>query len=334
MRFDVAEHLAAHTEFRERSGHSGPQLNARVCPYCGDDNWHLYVNAKTGLWKCFKCGEGDARTYVHLIAKYMGASLSEALAVLRDAPPLRAPAHGNLGKLRAALDSMSFDTGSSVRLVDAPLPGPFVPCWDGKRWRIPSAVKRRRFARETLREFGIGYCLIGTYARRIIIPIRTGAERAFQARAFDADVHGPKYLSPDVDMGRLLFGEPLLAAGTDEVVVVEGAFDAMRLHEYGLRAVALFGKSVSDRQASIIADRARAAVVMLDADDPGAERVAWDSAARLASLMDHVRVARPPAGKDPDTSTREEAERALREALASAEPWTVARRRLAALRSY
>jgi len=334
VRFDVAEHLAAHTEFRERSGHSGPQLNACACPYCGDEGWHLYVNAKSGLWKCFKCGEGENRSFVHLIAKYMGASLSEALAVLRDAPPLRAPAHGNLGKLRTALDSMSFDTGGDVHLIDAPLPGPFVPCWDGMRWRVHAAIKRRRFKRETLREFGIGYCLIGLYARRIIIPIRTGRERAFQARVFNSEVAGPKYLSPDVNMSRLLFGEPWLLSGTEEVVVVEGAFDAMRLHEYGLRAVALFGKSVSDRQASIIADRARAAVVMLDADDPTAERAAWDCAARLASLMGRVRVARPPAGKDPDTSTREDVAVALREALASAEPWRAARRRLGGLRSY
>lgn len=41
-------------------GHSGLQVNIKQCPFCGDSKWRIYVNAETGLGKCFagSCPQG------------------------------------------------------------------------------------------------------------------------------------------------------------------------------------------------------------------------------------------------------------------------------------
>ncbi len=36
---------------------SGTQIIVEVCPLCGKDNWHFYMNIIEGLWDCKVCGE-------------------------------------------------------------------------------------------------------------------------------------------------------------------------------------------------------------------------------------------------------------------------------------
>ena len=331
MRIDFEEHLNTFSECKERPGRSGPQLLTRDCPFCGDGGWHLYVNARNGLWKCMKCSE--VGSYLRLAAAFLGIPLHEAARTIRGLPPRRAPRVNELGRLREAVYDIDWDGLRGSDPVTVPLPERFKPCYLDGRYRIPKALKRRRLKKRTIREFNLGYCGLGTYGRRIIIPVVTGTEHAFQARAYDSDVYGPKYLSPKVDMGRLLFGEPWLAAGLPRVVVVEGVFDVMRLHEYGIPAVAVLGKSVSERQITILLSRApREVVLMLDADDPRAEGSAWDAVDRLRGEVKSVRLASLPPGRDPDTATAQEVDDAIAAARDASPVCSTLRGRLSKLR--
>lgn len=38
-------------------GSSGPQINVKECPACGDRRWRVYLNADTGLGNCFVCNK-------------------------------------------------------------------------------------------------------------------------------------------------------------------------------------------------------------------------------------------------------------------------------------
>jgi hypothetical protein len=50
--------------------------NFQLCPQCGDDRWHFYINRNTGAWDCKKCGAAGVS------AEY-GGSIDELFCVGR-----------------------------------------------------------------------------------------------------------------------------------------------------------------------------------------------------------------------------------------------------------
>ena len=97
------------------------------------------------------------------------------------------------------------------------------------------------------------------------------------------------------------------------VIVVEGYFSVMRLHELGFEnVVALMGRSISERQAELLTERFSHVTLLLDGDTPGRSG-AETILPKLARLL-FVRDAVLPDGTQPDTV----AEEALRTLLESA----------------
>lgn len=93
--------------------------------------------------------------------------------------------------------------------------------------------------------------------------------------------------------------------GAAQLVIVEGYFGVMRLHELGLSAVALMGRSLSPEQEELLmASGAKRLVLMLDGDGPGREATA-EILPRLARRF-YVRVVEPPNGAQPDTIPAED----------------------------
>jgi len=45
-------------DYKIGRGHSGVQVNLKECPLCGHDKWKVYLNAESGLGKCFVCEQG------------------------------------------------------------------------------------------------------------------------------------------------------------------------------------------------------------------------------------------------------------------------------------
>jgi DNA primase len=85
------------------------------------------------------------------------------------------------------------------------------------------------------------------------------------------------------------------------MVVVEGFFDAIRLHGLRVPAVALLGTSISTEQVALLRDcpALRFVTVMLDGDQAG-RTAAPEIAARLARHW-WVRIIELPEGREPDT---------------------------------
>jgi DNA primase len=132
---------------------------------------------------------------------------------------------------------------------------------------------------ETIVDFGIGFCAKGTMADRIAIPIHNvkGEVVAYAGRF--PGIPGedmPKYKLPQGFRKSLeLFNiDRAVKEPPDKpLVVVEGFFDCLKLHQNGWRkVVALMGSTMSAAQEALIREHTNEnshVIVMLDEDEAG-----------------------------------------------------------------
>jgi DNA primase len=122
-----------------------------------------------------------------------------------------------------------------------------------------------------IKEFGLSYCSVGFYAGRIIIPIKDseGKQVSFEARSTNPEIK-PKNIYPrGTQVGRLLFNHNS-AKCCGSCCLVEGVWDVLRLHSYGIpNAIGLFGTNLSLKQAEMIIRNYQKVIVIMDGDDAG-----------------------------------------------------------------
>jgi DNA primase len=134
-------------------------------------------------------------------------------------------------------------------------------------------LAERGIDQATAVEFGVGfYARPGLMNGRIVIPIHNGRGEivAYAGRALGDRV--PKYKLPTGFHKSLeLFNlHRVVAAGSTTVIVVEGYFDCMRVHQAGFPGVvALMGASLSARQESALLERFERVILLLDGDAAG-----------------------------------------------------------------
>lgn len=134
---------------------------------------------------------------------------------------------------------------------------------------------------ETLVDFGAGFCAKGMMAGRIAIPIHNpnGEVVAYAGRLTSGEPtdENPRYkLPPGFKKSLELFNIDRASKESSEkpLVIVEGFFDCMKLHQLGHRkTAALMGSSMSPAQEELIrkhTDGSSHVVIMLDEDEAGA----------------------------------------------------------------
>jgi DNA primase len=145
---------------------------------------------------------------------------------------------------------------------------------------------------------------------RIVIPIHNerGELVAYAGRSIDNAE--PKYKFPSgfrkIELWNL---HRVLAPGGDRgmqrVIVVEGFFDAMKIHQAGYpHVVALMGSTMSERQEDLLASHFKGVVLAPDGDEAG-KRAVYEITLRLACRA-FVRVAPIPNGRQPDELSNDE----------------------------
>jgi DNA primase len=162
----------------------------------------------------------------------------------------------------------------------------------------------RSITPETALHFGVGYFYgRGSMHNRIVIPIhnRAGELVAYAGRAIDETE--PKYKFPSgfhkIELWNLHRVLALDEKGRRRVILVEGCFDAMKLHQAGYpHVVALMGSSMSERQEDLLVSHFKGIVLALDGDEAG-KRATDEIALRLARRI-FVRIASIPDGRQPD----------------------------------
>ena len=156
-------------------------------------------------------------------------------------------------------------------------------------------VASRGLSEQTARYFGVGYYDGNGFLRgRVVIPIHNehGELVAYSGRATGQTK--PKYRLPaGFRKSHLLFNlDRARHAGARHVIVVEGFFDALKVHQAGHAVVALMGTSFSQRQSELLTSHFARVTLLLDGDQPG-RRAAEIIAQSLRLKMPVDKVALP-----------------------------------------
>lgn len=140
-------------------------------------------------------------------------------------------------------------------------------------------LTERGVSKETVMEFGLGFCGNGSMTGRIVIPIHNvqGQLIAYAGRWPGEPPAGtPKYKLPAGFKKSLeLFNlhRAIQQSSDAPLVIVEGFFDCIKLWQHGLkRVVALMGSTLSLAQEELIRKHTNAqalVLVMLDEDEAG-----------------------------------------------------------------
>ena len=248
---------------------SGPHTLCGACPLPTHTSRHsrqsFSVNPALRVWSCHSASCIAARGgrigghVIDLVAILERCSLREAGLRLRDwfgggalhPAPLPVPA------LSSEVAEPNRPLGFALQRIDT-----------GHAY-----LAQRGISPSTARWFGVGmYHGNGFLAGRCVIPIRDEHSRlvAYVGRA----VHGeePKYRFPaGFRKSQVLFNlDRATQTGVRDVIVVEGFFDALKVHQAGHPAVvALMGASFSQRQSELLLSRFACVTLMLDGDETG-----------------------------------------------------------------
>jgi hypothetical protein len=249
---------------------AGCELNYQCCPVCGSAGWNTYVNTQTGKWYCHSSKHGGGG----VVEAWVGGEHrgQEILRVLHRDPAVH--------------------EWSEVELP------PF--------HELSKAAKRYLLKRGVPLAQAKRLGLVEWEGRdRILIPyFRNGELIYWNSRAYSTHTFGPKYLAAP---GK----HPLYVVGEGEqVVIVEGAFDAMAVANTGRRGVALGGKNLPQH---LLADlrkhvENRGVLIALDGDALGSALELRQAVLEAGGLPVVVPL---PYGEDPASMTATKLEEVL-----------------------
>lgn len=291
----LAEVLRSYGVDRLRSRRPG-QLEGRCPIHRGGRVDAFHVSLTQNAFQCFACqAHGNVLDFV---AAMEPCSVREAARLLARRYPVPASGTGSiqgaavglaggeksnwLGKNEGFNKPLSF----TLRGVDASHP----------------YLETRGILPETAARFGVGfYAGPGLMSGRLVIPIHDPGSKlvAYTGRSLDGTA--PKYRLPARFLkSQVLFNFHRAAAlGQSSVVVVEGYFDCLKVHQAGFPfVVALMGTALFPMTEALLLERFRRVILMLDGDEAG--RQATNRIA--AQLAGHCSLRRVivPAGRQPD----------------------------------
>ena len=306
-----------------------------LCPFHADKSPSFSVSAERQFYHCFSCkAGGDIFKYiqesekvgfleaVEMLSRRAGIPIPERRATERSAraPLLEAldaaatayeqwlgdPSSGAAARAYLEQRGISRETQREFRLGLAPAG------WENLVPRL-----KGRFSDETLIEARLAgrregaRSLYDWFRNRLMVPLIApgAAVIGFGARAMGDEQ--PKYLnSPESAVyhkSQYLFGLEQArkhVAADGEVIVVEGYFDAISLHQAGIRnTVATSGTALTLEHARTLKRMARGVALTYDGDSAGQEAMLRSLGVLLAEGLD-VAVVDLPEGDDPDTLLR------------------------------
>lgn len=283
----------------------GDRMEGRCPIHRGQGEDAFHADLRNNGFHCFSCHAHGS--VLDLVAAMEGCSLRQAALLLQAWFGLEQPSISE--------QSLCRNTKQLIREKESrpvPLRFSLQPLDAGHDY-----VKRRGIKAETAAHFGAGYYAgPGLMHGRVVIPLHDecGQLLAYAGRCVDAafDSAGLKYKLPaGFRKSSVLFNLHRAAAcGEDSVIVVEGFFDCMKVHQAGLPCVvALLGCWLSGQQEKLLSERFRNVTLMLDADAAGTR-----GTRHLAQRLGHpcaVDIIHLAAGQQPDQLSTQEICRAI-----------------------
>jgi DNA primase len=281
-------------QYQVKLHRSGVDQYRGSCPiHRGEGREAFHANLSKNVFHCFACGAGG--TVLDFMAAMEPCSLREAaLKLARQTTAAAASGKQLVTRKSRPLRRLGF----TLRGIDS----------------VHPYLAARGIERRTAEQFGVGmYRGSGIFSGRLVIPIHNhlGELVAYCGRAVDGSA--PRYrFPPGFAKSEILFNfHRAAAAEKPAVVVVEGFFDCLKLHQAGVRSVvALMGSALYHSQQRLLIECFRHVILMLDGDAAGRHATA-EIAARLRP---HCTVQVIHLGPDtqPDQMTSEEVWHVLR----------------------
>lgn len=337
---DWVESVRAASDIVEVVGQSVPLRRVGrnfmgVCPFHQEKTPSFSVNAERQFYHCFSCkAGGDVFKFVQETEK---VGFLEAVEMLSRRAGIAVPERrsGERGKRAPLLEALDAAAAAYEAWLGDPTTGAAARAYLEKRG-IPRETQREfrlgfapggwenlvprlrpRFGDDVLIEARLAgrkegaKSLFDWFRNRLMVPLIApgGMVLGFGARTMGDEQ--PKYLnSPESSVyhkGQFLYGleqarRHVKADG--EVVVVEGYFDAIAMHEAGIRTtVATSGTALTADHARQLRRLARGVALTYDGDAAGQDAMLRSLGVLLAEGLD-VAVVDLPAGDDPDTLVR------------------------------
>ena len=268
-------------------------IGAKICPFCGDRQYHLGIHKKSANVSCWKCGnKGWFYDYLMELYDCDRRKVREICKpYIMDKP----------GLITEEVLNRPTRIKWPIGVEDE-----FHPCHI-------QYLKSRGFGFETIQRFELKACFaIPPWKYRVIIPIMYDEKLvAFTARTVcDVD---PRYLHcPNDDavipVKQCVYNLDLV---TDHIMICEGPTDVWRL---GTGAVATFGTKFTNRQINMMRKKGvERATILFDPDRSGRE-----NAERMAVAFDMLGIdcqIYKLRDRDPGDLTDDEAQDLRREIL-------------------
>jgi DNA primase len=286
------EQVLEHYGILEKFKRGTDSLNGPCPIHKGSNPTQFRVSLSKNIWNCFsECKHGG--NVLDFIAEMENVSIHaaalkaiewfnldpEAMAASNgkdESSETRAPAPAP--KAAATPASSPKPAPASAPEISAPNT-PLKFRLDKLERQHPYLLEQRGLTPETIVDFGIGFCSKGMMADRIAIPIHNvkGEVVAYAGRFPGEPAEDtPKYkLPPGFRKSQELYNldRAVKQPAEQPLVIVEGFFDAMKLHQHGCyKVVALMGSTLSAAQEELIrqhtSSRSRV-IVMLDENEAG-----------------------------------------------------------------
>lgn len=293
-RFDVAGFLRNRASISELPY----ELNLD-CLLCGGKQ-KMYVNKNSKRWLCHKCGERGGLT--DLIESVAGLSLHEAVRLILDD-------RNKTTVLRRGRLNADSEIGPEIDYPEGFKFLSFPETRENKRfWKYLRSTKRGILPSVAL-DYKLGYCATGRYRNRVVVPVYWfDTLVTWVARSLSDDVERTKLTPFGNKQSNYLLNLDRLW-GRDEIVLVEGPFDALKLPDV---AVASFGKKISRKQVSLLT-HANVKRVLIAYDNDALDAT-WATARILSKRFD-VGVVTLPDGEDPGSLPELTTRQLLKEAI-------------------
>lgn len=274
--------ILKHYNLEEHFKRNGDSLSGKCPLHDGDNPTQFRVSLSKNCWNCFgQCKRGgnildfvSIREHVSIreaaikIAEWFGISTEVPKRQSKEQPKAPTP-HSKHEE-----EQPSADNPEDRSAPNKPL--------GFKLQNLASShpyLDKREINASTIREFGLGHCAKGSMAGRIVIPIhnQAGELLAYAGRWPGTPPDDtPKYKLPagfKKSMELFNLHRAIKESPEQRLILVEGFFDCMKLHQNGYRkVVALMGSSMSEAQEELLRKHVpprSSLIIMLDEDEAG-----------------------------------------------------------------
>lgn len=271
---------------------------------CNRDVWHCFSQCTTDRGK----GGGGILELVMLVDKCSLREAGEKLATWfgltfdrRRSTGSRSKETANVSPESVVPVAIATHTSRPASEVNPPLERPLRNLNQDHPYLFERGLNAR-----TIKDFGIGHCTRGLMRGRIAIPIHNEAGEivAYAGRSVDDEqgtTEGKYKLPTNFVKSAVLYNlNRAKEHAAEGLIVVEGFFDTMRVHQAGFpNVVSLMGCSLSDQQEGLLVGHTDRLALMFDGDDAGMKCIR-EFYSKLRRRI-HLREIHLDAGEQPDS---------------------------------